>query len=272
MRRRRFITGAAATAAGVALGAIPGASRILEGGRDADAVYVGGEKVWPVKPPFSPLDLNPIAWWPFDGDLTDVTGNFNFITTSGTPVFDAGGVNGMFARYGTILCSNNSFLQASMSPSNREVSMCWWSRMRSLNSPIILESLAYGSMSLLLAGHLLRVVRYSGVTNNANNRASVWVVAGNAPESILSFDAVSTPMNAWTHFSVVAGEKAGSDFLGRLYVNGEQFESVILNASFVQTQLQSSYFSNSNCDWCDLMIIRRALTAAEVKAVYEWRK
>ena len=275
MRRRAFIAGGACAAAGAAAAGMPGVARMIAGGRDAKAAYLGGEEVWPGA--FHPLDLDPLAWWAFDGDLADKAGDFDMPIVSATFLPD--GINGMALKYNAGVTGypvNSPFMSSAFAdPSKREATVCWWSRQKGLvtGGGAMLERVIFGGSTLTgTIGTTLRFVRSSGTpAESPNNRATIWVTGtANAPDSIVQLDALELQNNVWDHFAVVAGEDVSGQRLGKFYVNGNLFGLQVLNDGFVPT-INLCSFSNTDCDWCDMMVFTRALTAREVGRIFKWR-
>ena len=244
-------------------------------GKQVGTAFRDGKKVFDVTmPPFHPLDLNPLAWWAFDGDLTDKSGNGYNLTSSTTPAYEPDGVNGYAVRYNTVNVTNSQFLASGAS---REVSLCWWTRQR-----VAMASLQYGAEHVALfgvsvspsQGTVMRFNRNQNVnaTNPLNNGIAAWANV-NLASTQISFDGFVTPVGVWTHLTIVVGEVSGADRVVRLYADGVLVKTGVLNAAFLSTaMLTACTFTQYGCDWCDMMIFKKALTAAEVTAIYEWRK
>jgi hypothetical protein len=245
--------------------------RITLGGADIKDVRQGSVRVWPDKPPFSPLDLDPLVWWAFDGDLTDTVSALN-LTNSLTAAYENDGINGRAVRYGTLNNSNGNLLAADVT---RETSVCWWSRQRVATASLPSGSefvIIWGNTTGANAGTVLRLIRNQNNANSINNGIAAWVVTTLSVGQV-SFDAFPIGMNVWRHYSVVVGENVGGSHYLRFYVDGVLWGSGALSASFLTASPQTNMsIRNYGCDWCDMMIFKKALTAAEVGQVYGWRK
>ena len=276
MRRRAFIAGGACAAAGAAAAGMPGVARMIAGGRDAKAARLGGEEVWPGA--FHPLDLDPLAWWAFDGDLTDRSGNGFHLTQAGTPTFSSDGVNGKCADANTIMVTtapHMNLLAETVNSDERETSFCWWSRRgESGVAGSYAELLVYGGGLTPVGGLSLRYGIFVDSSNSSlANGAYGWNVGtvDTTSPNFLSNYGQDSPLNVWVHKVLTVGEIDGSDRVIRLYINGVLSAAGIVSDSFVPT-LTSIYFRNPWRDWCDLMIFKKALTEEEVAKLFNWRK
>ncbi|MCL2103540.1 MAG: LamG domain-containing protein [Kiritimatiellaeota bacterium] len=246
------------------------------GGEAAVGAYLGEEKVWGGA--FHPLDLDPLVWWAFDGDLTDSSGNGFHLTQAVAATFSDGGVNGKCADTNTIMVTTAPYmnlLAETVNSDERETSFCWWSRKgESGVAGSYAELLVYGGGLTPVGGLSLRYGIFVDSSNSSlANGAYGWntgTVDLTSP-NFLSNYAKDDPLNVWTHKALTVGEVVGSDRVIRLYIDGVLSDAGVVSDSFVPTVLPM-YLRNSWRDWCDVMIFKRALTQEEVGKLFGWRK
>lgn len=222
--------------------------------------------------PFDPMDLNPLAWWAFDGDLTDKVAGRN-LTSRVTPAYEADGINGKAVRYATFEQNDGALLSGVLPP---VMTLAWWSRQRRATeaSPYGAETVSLGAdnqhtgagMGLLFSRFITAHPPHNGII--------AWVTATPAPSNPnISLTGFAPPLGVWTHRAVVAGELSGGSRRLRFYVDGVLRESATLDSAFLPIPMHPVMMMyNNGCDWADMMVFKKALAAAEVRALYEWRK
>jgi hypothetical protein len=108
-----------------------------------------------------------------------------------------------------------------------------------------------------------------------NDGISAWseLPTYGATQPKISLAGYVTPMDVWKHLAVVVGEESGGSYHVRFYVDGVLEKTGTLSGAFLTVpMLTAAGFSNYGCDWCDLMVFKRALTQAEVNKIFTWRK
>jgi hypothetical protein len=208
-----------------------------------------------------------VAYWPFDGNANDISGNGNHGTVNGASLASDrnGNLNSCYSfngggNYINVPYSTSLGIQQSFSSSV-------WINMNggSCNPRVyeIHENLNCGGYSLAFngAGGGSRTFHTAGFGNCSTGIA---LTGGNNP----------VPTNSWHHVAVVID---GTNGLGKLYVDGimvyQTSGAIIPSINYYGASLCIGNIAPNRCDWWgglidDFSLYNRVLTPAEITQIY----
>lgn len=210
---------------------------------------------------FSPLNLNPVAWWRGDGDATDSAGSFDGSWT-GTDAY-TNGINNQafsFSQYNFVSGGNSADLVAN------EMTITAWIRPTNPVAGSLNENYIVSKVSGFATGsYLLRL--------DAAGKLNALAATSSGNKAVTS--AAIVQANVWTHCVFVLKSGAST-----LYINGQAdginsdtFASVSITDDALNIGSRSNmggvYFFSGEID--DVLFFDKALTAYEIGQIYEWR-
>lgn len=209
---------------------------------------------------FTPLNLNPVAWWRGDGDATDSAGSFD-LSWTGTDAY-TNGINNQafsFSRYNFVSAGNSADLV------RNEMTITAWIRPTNPAAGVLFANNILTKFSTVTAGSYIFRLDAAGKLNGlANTSGGVKTVTS----------AAIVQANVWTHCVFVIKSGALT-----LYINGQPDGAntdVFASVSVTPYELNigsrasdTSHFFSGRID--DVLIFDKVLTADEIVQIYEWR-
>lgn len=208
---------------------------------------------------FSPLQLNPVAWYKADGNALDSVNGFNG-TWTGTPEYTNGLINQAFSF------APNRFISCGNVLVYNEMTICGWVRSRgawktgSWNENYICSKFP----SLGTGSYIFRVYD--------DKKLNILFVSNTGTVTIKSD--ITVPESEWVFVSATI--KSGESFLS---INGaisgtstNTFSSILSTAHpfNIASRTSATEFS-ATMDIDNLIVFNRALTQVEITQLYNWR-
>ena len=224
------------------------------------------------KPTVDPLKNGLVAYYPFNGDAKDASGNGNDGKLNGaTAAKDRHGADGnaySFDGKGNYIEVSDS---ASLRPDYITISGWIYPAMLQPGDVTIVGKINYANATGSQYGlHLRNLKPFAGIKRNSIGRDT-----GEGWHKV--FSSSSIPLNQWSHVTETWDGK-----ILKIYVNGKMNEQNIKAPSgtidkVTGGNLQIGRWWRSGPEWWngsidDVRIYNRALSAAEVKALYDLEK
>jgi len=211
-----------------------------------------------------------VSWWPGDGDARDVVGGHHGELSNGTSFIP--GLVGQAFRFDGLDDEIRVPISADMQAANNMTVEAWIfpvAPVASNASPVVATTLTQLSPSCTLGWRLFL---------DSGGRLGFVSSAGRQCPKLQGTSGGSVSLDAWTHVAVTVQDSA-SQRVVTLYTNGGVTASFATTDSFVPASVGQTLFIGSESDNAnssrrfrgqvdELAIYNRALTQAEIRAVY----